>query len=286
MLTVNNDRAFTILQLTDLHVRTKPFDEKDQQTFEYIRKLSDSTDPDLIIVTGDLISVAGKDQPEKSFRALIELFNSLEKPTMITYGNHDSEQDITREELRALESELTHQVPKRHVSLIDDLESYCIEIHDEDGELAHVLYVMDSGTYDPLEIGTYAFIHPKQINWFNNTSALYKEKKNKKTEDLLFLHIPLPEYEEAWQNGHATGTKIDPISAPVLNSGLFTSLLLDGEVKGVFAGHDHDNDFVANYHGIRLCYGRVSGFNSYGALKRGGRMIELQSDQPFTTYIV
>ncbi len=33
---------------------------------------------------------------------------------------------------------------------------------------------------------------------------------------------------------------------------------------GTFVGHDHVNDFVGDLYGIRLCYGRATGFNTYG----------------------
>ena len=32
-----------------------------------------------------------------------------------------------------------------------------------------------------------------------------------------------------------------------------------GDVFGVFCGHDHDNDFVTQYAGVMLGYGRYSG---------------------------
>lgn len=38
---------------------------------------------------------------------------------------------------------------------------------------------------------------------------------------------------------------------------------------GAFAGHDHDNDYAGSLHGIRLGYGRVSGYGGYGSLQRG-----------------
>ena len=32
----------------------------------------------------------------------------------------------------------------------------------------------------------------------------------------------------------------------------------------MFCGHDHDNDFTINLYGIRLSFGRVGGYNTYG----------------------
>ncbi|MNC34498.1 hypothetical protein D3C75_829330 [compost metagenome] len=50
-----------------------------------------------------------------------------------------------------------------------------------------------------------------------------------------------------------------------------------GHTLGVFVGHDHVNDYWGELHGIRLCYGRASGHNTYGreGFPRGARMIRL-----------
>lgn len=91
----------------------------------------------------------------------------------------------------------------------------------------------------------------------------------------MFLHIPLPEFVEAWEKGDAIGQKSETICAPELNSGFFAALVESGNVLGVFAGHDHDNDFAAKLHGISLCCGRSLGLDTYGNLPRGARVIEL-----------
>ena len=46
---------------------------------------------------------------------------------------------------------------------------------------------------------------------------------------------------------------------------------------GTFVGHDHINDFMGTLHGIQLCYGRATGYNTYGreGMARGARIIRL-----------
>ncbi len=58
-------------------------------------------------------------------------------------------------------------------------------------------------------------------------------------------------------------------------------------MKGVFAGHDHDNDFVFIKQGVALGYGRYSGDNTtYNDLKRGVRIIEItKGSTNFKTWI-
>ena len=40
---------------------------------------------------------------------------------------------------------------------------------------------------------------------------------------------------------------------------MFANMLECGDVMGVFAGHDHVNDYIATLYNIALGYGRASG---------------------------
>lgn len=65
-------------------------------------------------------------------------------------------------------------------------------------------------------------------------------------------------------------------------------MLERGDVKGAFVGHDHVNDYEAQFRGIRLIYGRATGFDTYGrdGFPRGGRVILLEENgETFTTWI-
>ncbi|KGX85862.1 metallophosphoesterase family protein [Pontibacillus litoralis] len=285
-LRLKENNPFKILQLTDLHIGSVPFDQYDSRTFQHIKEMTEMTNPDLVVITGDLIWSEGVEHPEKSFQALLDELNALHTPVAITYGNHDTEEGVTRSALREMEAGLHLLAPKKHEHIVEDRASYCLEVLDQQGEVAHILYMVDSGARDPLEIGTYEFVHPDQVTWFNEVSTYYASRENEWKQDALFLHIPLPEYKEAWAEGKVSGQKREPISSPMVNTGLFTSLLLNGNIAGVFCGHDHDNDFVAEYHGIQLCFGKVSGFQCYGELNRGARMIEFHPQEPMQTYIV
>ena len=70
-----------------------------------------------------------------------------------------------------------------------------------------------------------------------------------------------------------------------------------GDMKGVFVGHDHVNDFAGDYNGILLAYGRgtCTGHEYIGGIHRGGyifpgmlpgcRMMVLNRDASFETYV-
>ena len=97
---------------------------------------------------------------------------------------------------------------------------------------------------------------------------------------LAFLHIPLPEFHEATLGTSifVVGTHKEKVCAPEINSGLAAAMLEAGDVMGIFAGHDHVNDYVANWRGILLGYGRFTGGNTvYNNIPKGNgaRIIEL-----------
>ena len=75
------------------------------------------------------------------------------------------------------------------------------------------------------------------------------------------------------------------VGAPDVNSGFLISCLEKGDVMGIFVGHDHDDDYIGLQNKIALAYGRVSGFNAYGDLTRGARIIELtEGKRAFKTW--
>jgi len=89
-----------------------------------------------------------------------------------------------------------------------------------------------------------------------------------------FVHILMPEFVDAWLHGTLHGHKGEDTCCPSCNTGLFdtlkcahtrsrrphgtanhTRLCRRVGVQAVYSGHDHDNDFAAEWQGVRLAYG-------------------------------
>ena len=69
-----------------------------------------------------------------------------------------------------------------------------------------------------------------------------------------------------------------------MNSGLFFACLERGDVKGIFAGHEHINDFQGQYCGITLAYDCCLGYDmSAHDDMRGGRIIDITEDGGMST---
>lgn len=80
---------------------------------------------------------------------------------------------------------------------------------------------------------------------------------------LVYFHIPLPEYS-SFDQSNFTGVKRDPISSASINSGFFATMVDEGDIKAVFTGHDHLNDFCGKLTDIYLCYAGGFGYHAYG----------------------
>lgn len=289
-LKYNEDGVFRIVQFTDTHIGNMPFHEDDYKTFDLINNVLSKVEVDLIVHTGDIIWSDGVKDAHIVFQKTLEKFEAHKRPMAVTFGNHDAEEIITREDLRNIFAEtVTNRALKKHSYILDNRESYVVEIHGSaDEEVKHALYFMDTGADAPLPIGTYDWNQPEQIEWFRKTAAQYKKGDGVK-RNIIFQHIPVPEYWESRLNildGVHYETD-EEISSPHINTGLFANMILNDETWGMFVGHDHENNFDSLLHGIHLVYGNVSGYQTYGSLGRGVRIIELnEKEQSISTYLV
>ncbi|WP_412520355.1 metallophosphoesterase [Staphylococcus simulans] len=262
-----------IMQLTDLHIGSQPFSEEDQQTFKIIENLVEKYKADIIVITGDLISSKEPDSLN-TFKKVIDFFDQLNVPFAVTLGNHDSEADYNRADLWKIIDKSKMHVKREGGAVLNDCYSYFYTL-----ENGIRIYMLDAGDYARSPFEGVAFVTCEQQKWLVNRA------KNRTLPDQLFMHMPLPEYADAAEKGYV-GNHNEPVSVPCINSGLWYKLFYNTTIKAVYCGHDHNNDFSSNYYGIQLNYGRVTGENSYGLLKRGARMIEWDDKLNRKTYIV
>ena len=223
----------------------------------------------------------GVKNSDKVFQIVMEYFDKYDIPLAITFGNHDSEEGITRSELRDIyEKTISKKPEKKDSFIIDDKENYVIPLSDNGEDIAY-LYFIDSGADDKLGFGTYEWVLPEQVEWFRHTAD--KNKKNDGIKrGIIFQHIPIPEYWQSKENilyGVQEETN-EAISAPKINTGLFANMLLNGEIWGMLVGHDHENNFDSELFGIHLAFANSSGYQAYGDVAKGATVIEITKD-PF-----
>lgn len=292
ILKFNEDKKFKILQITDTHFVSD--DPRSEGTLKNIEKIMDIEQPDLVIYTGDLIY--GK-PAEVNLRQVLETASERKIPFAVTFGNHDDEFDLNRSELyeiiRTIPYNLTCSTPDIH-----GITNFTLPIFSSTASNnprftpIYILYCFDSNAYSVIEnISGYDHIKYNQIDWYRRNSFNYrKQNNNTPIPSLAFFHIPLPEFSDATSDTNTilTGTRKEKVCSPQINSGLFATIKELGDIKGVFVGHDHDNDYAVYWKNILLAYGRYSGGNTvYNNLKpSGARIIELsENEEGFYTWI-
>lgn len=286
-LKFNADKKFKIVQFTDLHVKWQ--DPRSDVAFERMNQVLDEEKPDLVIFTGDIIYSA---PAEENMRHVLKTVSDRKIPFSIVFGNHDNEQGADKEALLAVAQSLPYNLTEDEVPEISGVGNYVLTLRSSDGSRdAAALYCLDSNTYSTIEgVKGYDYIKFDQIQWYMQKCAGFtRANGGRPLPSLAFFHIALPEYNQAAsdENAQLYGIRREKACAPALNSGLFTAMKQNGDIMGVFVGHDHDDDYAVCWHDVLLAYGRFTGGpTEYIHLPNGARVIELTEDsRTFRTWI-
>ncbi len=275
-LAFRKDGTFTIVQFTDVHWHNgEPEDRQSQQLMETVL---DESNPDLVVLTGDIIAGGGCRDPRASLHQVASIFEGRAMPWAATFGNHDDEGGVSRQELMDVMVSCKMCVAEPGPQDISGVGNYLLRVQNSENQgVAAVLYFIDSGGYASTGIGGYGWIKRDQIAWYIDQSRTLTHEAGEPLPALAFFHIPLPEYDEVWDLHTCYGVKHEAVCCPRINTGLFAAMHEMGDVMGTFVGHDHINDYEGGLHGIRLCYCRGTGYHTYGkeGFRRGARVIQL-----------
>lgn len=280
----SQDNTFKIVQFTDVHWGDGS--EEDLKTSELMSMVLREEKPDLVVFTGD--TVYGESN-ESILRKALEPVNNAGIPWAAVFGNHDTEWGSGKEALLRVQQESPLCLTEAGDPSISGMGNYYLKIfNNNSSKPAWILYFLDSGFLNTNEkVEGYDYIKRDQIDWYvKQSTALKKEYGD--IPALCFFHMPIPEYNDVWDFRQCYGEKHEDVCCPNQNSGLFSSMLEMGDVKGVFVGHDHINDYWGELFGIRLCYGRATGYNTYGreGFAHGARIILLkEKEMDFETWI-
>jgi hypothetical protein len=284
MLRFRPDHTFTIVQFTDTHFRNG--EETDAKTLALMTAVLDAEQPDLVIVTGDLLDGKKTQDPAAAIHTALAPVAARGLPWAVVFGNHDDEGVLDR---RALLAEL-QSIPGclSEAGPVSGVGNFVLPVLDAQDQPAARLYCLDSNSYSETALVGYGWIRRDQIAWYEEQARRGREEAGRVLPALAFFHIPLPEYDEVWDYHTCFGSKREPICCPRINTGFFAALHEAGEVMGTFVGHDHINDFEGDLFGIRLCYGLATGYGTYGpeTAPRGARVIRLtEGVGDFTTWM-
>nr|VDC95540.1 unnamed protein product [Brassica oleracea] len=253
---------FKILQVADMHFANGATTRcknvlpsqlahcSDLNTTAFMSRVIAAEKPDLIVFTGDNIFGSDVKDAVKSMDAAFAPAIASKIPWVAVLGNHDQESTLSRQEL---------------MNYIVKLPNTLSQVNPP--EAAHYI----DGIVEITLVFSYDWIKTSQQFWYDQTSKRlqreYSEEPNPQqgtAPGLAYFHIPFPEFDNFDTKSATTGVRQEATGSATTNSGFFTTLVARGDVKSVFVGHDHVNDFCGEIKGVNLCYGGGFGYHAYG----------------------
>ena len=198
----------------------------------------------------------------------------------------------------------------------------------DSNEIKFNLWMFDSGDYEPMldengnivydengnmrDIG-YQCVQEDQIDWYIEKSNELKAETGDLVPSLAFQHIVVGDVYDALfaesavdlgvltpkYNGkiysflpktdNFTGFLLEFPCPGVYNHGQFDAMVEQGDVAGIFSGHDHINSYETELDGIRIINTPGATYNAYAKdYLRGSRLITVKEDDPanFTSEII
>ncbi len=178
------------------------------------------------------------------------------------------------------------------------------------------LWMFDSGSYAADENGKkvgYDCVREDQIAWYQEKSAALDKLAGEQVKSLAFQHIVVGDvydnlfYESIFDLGELgrnfngkhysflpktenfTGQLFEYPCPGYYNCGQFDAMVKQGNVLGIFSGHDHVNSYETERDGVWIINTPGATYHSYGNdLVRGSRLITIneKNTSTFTSRIV
>lgn len=303
-------RDFKVLQFTDVHIGGGAFShQKDAWAMNAVATMIRKEQPDFVVVTGDIAYPvpfqAGTFNNKNATMIFAEMMEALGVYWTFAFGNHDTEyySRYSRVDICNYYKERNFKYCLFDAGVCDDKDyigddamgfgnNMFIVKNKKDGSINQALVTFDSHSYiDGDYFGAawkYDNIHQCQVDWYAGEMAkLRKANGDKKVNNLVFFHIPLREYRDAWSNiiekqeeEAKKNKKFEPYEGFTRTNergttefiygtmgeadkkkngqrtyGVFCGMRTDelfevglkNDMQGVFCGHDHYNNFSVNY---------------------------------------
>lgn len=289
-------KDFLVLNLSDPQLGNDEWDVHHPHCrifTESTKAIVDKIHPDLITVTGDL-SWAGNDL---AYDAIADFLDSLMIPWAPVWGNHDNQGGGAYID-SVVERYLKHpycRYEKGDPALGNG--NYVIGIREGD-TLVEGLILMDSHdrvpyhTPDHDDGKVWAKLIPEQLIWYQEQVKMLQSQGCQ--DSTLFMHIPIYAYQDAWQaafRAELDPTGIDPqatkdcwnpgyensfgvryegICSYPEDEGAFAVIQPLGHTHHIVSGHDHVNNFVIPYGGVKFVYSLKAGAGCYWNPKLNG----------------
>lgn len=295
-------KDFKILNLTDTQLSNKEWEEGHghRAILEYtVKELIKRVEPDLITISGDL-SWAGHDH---AYDMLAQFIDGFDIPWAPVWGNHDNQNG----------AEYIDSVATRYMTYKNCVYekgdpalgngNYVISI-EENGVPVEAVVMMDSHDRESYTDGNgestlvWAKLLPQQAEWVKKELDALKKRGCK--DATLVMHIPIFAYRlasssaykagidlksitpemaegsECWNEGYtdSVGVQYETIGSYPEDDGMLAAFKDIGIINHLVAGHEHVNNFMINYEGIKMIYALKIGAGCYwNPILNGGTVL-------------
>ena len=267
---------YRILQLGDIHMSQSDDFETHMGVVEKTIKASN---PDLIVLNGDIFTFADKHVVKKVFK----FFDDHNIPWTYTFGNHDDQGYYSDNYIqRLLGGDTFKNVLFRNLE-DDDVtgrSNFVINIKDNNDVLYQV-YCLDSHNYN-FDTMEYDFVKQDQIDWYERMVKYSSAQYGGIVKSSMFLHIAFTEFCKDWENyktnDFVIGDMEEGSGSPSQDLHLFDKIKELGSTQSVHANHDHANDSVLLYDGVYFSFGVHSTNRIYSdkeVKKIGGQILRI-----------
>lgn len=297
-----------VLQITDPQVFMTNEDELYSRAYKYMDYVVEQTNPDLIIVTGDII-YGRYDNDGTIFTSIVNRMESYNTPWAPVFGNHDNESPVgTDYQVNKLLTAKNCLFKRR--SELSGNGNYSVGLFIND-DLVRSLYMIDTKGCTQIDGDTKKSaaygISQEQIDYITDCQAKCEQYQGKVVKGFVAMHVMPSLMTSAVYIKYGVKvndlSKIKSFAIPENNDGDFGSFnensvlvvdkngdafysFLDCNIDGIFAGHEHQNNASVIFDGIRMTYGlKSSTCDFYDASKLGGTLIEVSEDSFDVTHI-
>ena len=258
-------------------------DKMEERCFSYIRETIKNTNPDLILITGDII-YGEFDDKGTSLKAFVKFMESFGIPWAPVFGNHDNESTMGADWQCQQFEQAEHCLFKQRE--LTGNGNYTVGIV-QGGKVQRVFFMLDSNGCSKASSESLSNGHTvtsdgfgtDQIEWYTDTAREIK-KVSPETKFTFAFHIQLAAFSNAYSKygfDNAT-TKENPINIdthpdkekqdfgylgrPLKGPWDYTNTVFEGlkslGVDSILVGHEHCNSASVVWSDIRFQFGQKS----------------------------